>query len=202
MGGIVGGVFTATEAAGIAVLYALVLALVVHREVRVRELPRVLVDAAATTGVVLLLVAASMGLAWALAYAGIPQAVGAFFLDAAAGGVGLLIAMNVLLLGVGCFLDMTPAVLVFTPMFLPAALELGIDPVHFGIVMTVNLCIGLCTPPVGTVLFVGCGVADITLRRVVPHLLPLYLALLAALAVITAFPAVSLALPRAAGLWP
>ena len=200
MGGIVGGIFTATEAAGIAVLYALVLALAVHREVRARELPRILVEAAATTGVVLLLIGASMALAWTMAHAGIPQAVARLLLDAADGPAALLLATNVLLLVVGTFMDMTPAILVFTPMLLPVALELGIDPVHFGIVMTLNLCVGLCTPPVGTVLFVGCGVAGTTLARVVPYLLPLYAALLVALAAVTAFPELSLALPRALGL--
>ncbi|HVR28112.1 MAG TPA: TRAP transporter large permease [Thermoanaerobaculia bacterium] len=200
MGGIVAGIFTATEAAGIAVLYALVLALAVHRELRPRELPRVLVEAAATTGVVLLLIGASMALAWTMAYAGIPQAVARLLLDAAAGPVALLLALNLLLLAIGTFLDMTPAVLLFTPMFLPAAVELGIDPVHLGIVMTLNLCIGISTPPVGTLLFVACGVSGTTLGRVVPYLAPLYAALLLALAVVTAVPELSLALPRALGL--
>jgi tripartite ATP-independent transporter DctM subunit len=177
-----------------------VLGLAVHREVRPRQLPGILVEAAATTGVVLLLIGASMALAWTLAYTGIPQAVGRLLLDTVDGQAAFLVAVNALLLAVGTFIDMTPAVLVFTPMLLPVALELGIDPVHFGIVMTLNLCIGLCTPPVGTVLFVGCGVAGTTLTRIVPYLLPLYAALLAALAAVTAFPGLSLALPRALGL--
>ncbi len=163
-------------------------------------MPRVLVDASATTGVVLLLVGASMAMSWVMAFEGIPQGVAEVLLERAASPVLLLLVMNLLLLAVGTFMDMTPAVLIFTPIFLPVAVELGVDPVHFGIVMVLNLCIGLCTPPVGTVLFVGCGVAGTDLRAVVPALLPLYVAMLVALIVVTLVPEVSLALPRAFGL--
>jgi len=200
MGGIIGGVFTATEAAGIAVLYSLLLAVAVHRELRLDELPKVLVDASATTGVVLLLVGASMAMSWVMAFEGIPQGVAEVLLTQAANPVLLLLIMNVLLLAVGTFMDMTPAVLIFTPIFLPVAIELGIDPVHFGIVMVLNLCVGLCTPPVGSVLFVGCSVAGTDLRKVLPSLLPLYAAMLVALLIVTLVPDVSLALPRAFGL--
>jgi TRAP-type C4-dicarboxylate transport system permease large subunit len=108
--------------------------------------------------------------------------------------------INVLLLGVGTFMDITPAVLIFTPIFLPVAVELGIDPTHFGIIMVLNLCIGLCTPPVGSVLFVGVGVARTSIARVIPSLLPLYAAMIIALLLVTYFPALALWLPRALGL--
>lgn len=199
MGGIVGGVFTATEAAGIAVAYATVLALAVYREIRVRDLPEILSSAASTTGVVLFLVGASMAMSWVMAFEDIPQGVSQAFLNLAAGPVAVLLVMNLLLLAVGTFMDMTPAVLIFTPIFLPVAMELGIDPIHFGIVMVLNLCVGLCTPPVGTVLFVGCSAAGIDLRRVLPSLLPLYVAMLVALVLVTMIPDISLALPRAFG---
>ena len=135
-----------------------------------------------------------------MAYAGLPQAIAHAFLSVGGGPIVVLLMMNLLLLLVGTFLDMTPAVLIFTPIFLPVALELGIDPIHFGIVMIMNLCVGLCTPPVGTVLFVGCGVAGLPVARVVRPLLPLYAAMLVALVLVTALPGISLLLPRALGL--
>ncbi|HVS12887.1 MAG TPA: TRAP transporter large permease [Thermoanaerobaculia bacterium] len=199
MGGIVAGVFTATEAAGVAVLYALVLTLAVHRELRLRELPRVLVEAATTTGVVLLLIGTSMALSWVLAYERIPQAIAESLLALGGGTLVVLLLINVVLLAVGAVLDMTPAVLIFTPIFLPVVTELGMDPIHFGIVLVLNLCIGLCTPPVGTVLFVGLGVARVPLGQTLPFLLPLYLAMLIALAIVTLAPALSLWLPRSFG---
>jgi tripartite ATP-independent transporter DctM subunit len=141
-----------------------------------------------------------MAMSWVMAFEGIPQGIAEVLLTQAHNPVLLLLIMNVLLLAVGTFMDMTPAVLIFTPIFLPVAVELGIDPVHFGIVMVLNLCVGLCTPPVGSVLFVGSSVAGTDLRGVLPSLLPLYVAMLVALVVVTLVPDVSLALPRAFGL--
>ncbi len=200
MGGITSGVFTATEASGIAVLYALVLAVLVHREIGPRELPRVLVDAACTTGVVLFLVATSMALSWVMAFDLLPQTVAAALLELAQSPLVVLLVINLVLLVVGTFLDMTPAILIFVPIFLPVATELGIDPVHFGMIMVLNLCIGLCTPPVGTVLFVGLGVARLPLLQVLRPLLLLYAMMIVALVLVVAFPAISLWLPRALGV--
>jgi tripartite ATP-independent transporter DctM subunit len=200
MGGIIGGLFTATEAAGVAVIYALALTVLVYREIGLRELPEIILDSAATTGVVLFLIGASMGMSWVMAYANLPQAIAAGLLGFAAGPLLLLLVMNVLLLAVGTFMDMTPAVLIFTPIFLPVATSLGIDPIHFGIVMIMNLCVGLCTPPVGTVLFVGCGVAGIPVSRVIRTMMPLYAAMIVALALVTLVPQLSLFLPRLFGL--
>lgn len=199
IGGIIGGVFTATEAAAVAVVYAIALGLLT-RDLRLRDVPGLLRRSASTTSVVLLLVATSSMLSWVLAFAGVPQAVSASLLGVDAHPVVVLLMINVMLLVVGTFMDMTPAVLVFTPILLPAAIELGIDPVHFGIVMVLNLCVGLCTPPVGTVLFVGCGVAGIGVERVVRSLLPFYAAMVVALIIVIVLPDVSLALPRALGL--
>jgi tripartite ATP-independent transporter DctM subunit len=198
IGGIVGGVFTATEAAAMAVVYAAVLAFG-YREVRVRDIPSLLRESACTTAVVMLLVATSMALSWILAFAGAPAAVGRALLGLGDSPLAVLLSINVVLLLLGTFMDMTPAVLVFTPIFLPVVTELGMDPVHFGIVMILNLCIGLCTPPVGSVLFVGCSVAEIGIGRVVRPLLPLFAAMLVALAAVTAIPQLSLWLPSKLG---
>ncbi len=199
IGGIVAGVFTATEAAGVAVLYAFVLAVGIYREIRWPEVPGVLLEAAATSGVVLLLIGTSMGMSWVMAFENLPQSVAAALLALAESKVAILLLINLILLAVGTFMDMTPAVLIFTPIFLPVVTELGVDPVHFGIIMVLNLCIGLCTPPVGSVLFVGCSVAGTRLHRVLRYLWPLYLAMIAAAVAVTLLPGLSLWLPRVFG---
>jgi tripartite ATP-independent transporter DctM subunit len=139
-------------------------------------------------------------MSWALSYERIPQTASAALLDISSNPVIILLIVNALLLVVGMFMDMTPAVLVFTPILLPAAMGLGIDPVHFGIIMIANLCIGLCTPPVGTCLFVGCSVGKTTIARVVPPAIPLFIAMAIAMILITYVPAISLWLPRLVGL--
>ena len=199
MGGIIVGIFTATEAAAVAVLYAVVLAFA-YRGIGVSDLPDILLDTAATTAVVLLLIAVSMGMSWMLAYTGAPQALATVLLDLADSRLALLLLMNVAFLAIGIFVDITPAVLILTPIFLPVAAALGVDPVHFGIIIVLNLCIGLCTPPVGTVLFVGVGVARTTISGVVRPLLPFYAAMIVALLLVTYVPAISLWLPRFLGL--
>jgi tripartite ATP-independent transporter DctM subunit len=198
MGGIIGGIFTATEAAAVAVLYALVLAFL-YREVTVRDMPQILLDSAAMTAVVMMLIAASIGMSWILSYENIPQNVATTLIGLTDNWILILLMINVILLVVGIFMDMTPAVLIFTPIFLPVVTTLGIDPTHFGIIMVLNLCIGLCTPPVGSVLFIGCGVAKTSIASVVRPLLPLFLAMIAALMVVTYVPWISLWLPRMFG---
>ncbi|MEJ2240326.1 MAG: TRAP transporter large permease, partial [Gemmatimonadales bacterium] len=198
MGGIVSGIFTATEAAAVAVLYALILALV-YREITPKDLPEILLSTAATTAIVLLLVGTSMGMSWILAYENIPQNVSMALIGLTDNKILILLIINLILLAVGVFMDITPAVLIFTPIFLPIAAHLGVDPTHFGIIMVLNLCIGLCTPPVGTVLFVGVGVAQTSITRVIRPLLPLYFAMIVALMIVTYFPALSLWLPSLFG---
>lgn len=195
MGGILSGVFTATEASAVAVVYALVLALA-YREMRLSELPGVLVESAKTTGVVLFLVGTSVALSWVLAYEQVPQEVSAWLLGLSSDAIAVLLVINLTLLLVGTFLDITPAVLIFTPIFLPVVRDLGMDPVQFGIMMVMNLCIGLCTPPVGTVLFVGLGVAETRLETVLRPLLPLFAAMVVTVLAVTFVPALSLWLPR------
>lgn len=195
MGGIVAGFFTATEAAAVAVLYALILAFL-YREITFKDLPQVFLDASATTAVVLLLVGTSIGMSWIMAYVNIPQVLTESLVALTDNEIVILLIINGILLSVGTFMDITPAVLIFTPIFLPIAIELGIDPTHFGIIMVLNLCIGLCTPPVGSVLFVGVGVAETSIASVVRPLMPLFITMILALLIVTYVPELSLWLPE------
>ena len=199
MGGLVMGVFTATEASAIAVLYTLVLGFA-YKEITWKSLPNILLEASATTAIVMLLIGASMSMSWVMSFENIPQGISDVLLGLSDNPIVILLIINLLLLFVGIFMDMTPAVLIFTPIFLPIVTELGMDPIQFGIVMVLNLCIGLCTPPVGSVLFVGVGIANTTIEKVIKPLLPLFIAMIVALFLITYFPGLSLWLPRVFGV--
>jgi tripartite ATP-independent transporter DctM subunit len=199
IGGIVGGVFTATEASAIAVIYTLGLSFF-YKELKIRELPSILLKSSETTAIVLLLIATSMSMSWVMSSEDIPQAITNSLLSVSDNVVVILILINLILLFVGIFMDMTPAVLIFTPIFLPIVIELGVDPVHFGIIMIMNLCIGLCTPPVGSVLFIGVQVAGTTLEKVIGTLIPFFIAMILGLIVITLWPGMTLWLPRLFGL--
>lgn len=196
MGGIVSGIFTATEASAVAVLYTLILSMLIYRQVRVNDLPDILLQTVLTTAVVMLLIGTSMGMSWVLSFERIPQGVSEALLSVSDNKIVVLILINVILLFVGTFMDMTPAVLIFTPIFLPVVTNLGMDPTHFGIIMVLNLCIGICTPPVGSVLFVGCGVAGISISQVIRPLLPLFAIMIVGLLLVTYIPALSLWLPN------
>lgn len=195
IGGILLGYFTATEAAAIAVVYAFLLTVVFYQEIKIRELPDLLLQTGITTAIVMLLVGASSGMSWVMTMANIPQNVSALLLGLSDNPILILLTINVLLLCVGTFMDMTPAVLIFTPIFLPVVESLGMHPVHFGIMMIANLCIGLCTPPVGTCLFIGCGVGKTTIAKVTATMLPFFASMVIALMMITYIPATSLWLP-------
>ncbi len=199
IGGIIAGIFTATEASAIAVLYAFILAGPINRELKMSELPKVILDSCNTTAIVALLIGTSLGMSWVMAYENIPQIVTSGLLTLSDNPFLILIIINVTLLAVGVFMDMTPAVLIFTPIFLPVAMELGMDPVHFGIMMILNLCVGICTPPVGTVLFVGCSVAKLSIVKLIRPLLPFYAAMVFSLIIVTWFEELSLFLPRLFG---
>ena len=200
LGGIMFGIFTATEASAVAVIYALMLSIGLYREVSLRDLPALLLRCAVITSVVLLLVATSTAMAWLLAYENIPQVLSAYLLGLSDNPLVILLVINLIMLAVGTVIDMTPAVLLFTPIFWPVILSLGIDPLHFGVMLIMNLCIGLCTPPVGTCLFLGCSVANTTVARMLPRLIPFYLAMILVLMVVTYLPLVSVALPRWLGV--
>lgn len=200
IGGILAGWFTATEASAIAVLYALLLSFF-YKELTWKELPGVLLRSAKTTAIVLLLVATCTGLSWIMSYENIPQTVSRLLLVISDNPVVILLLINVILLLVGVFMDMTPAVLIFTPIFLPIAVQqLGMDPVHFGIMMVLNLCVGLCTPPVGSVLFIGCSVAGVRIDQVIRPLIPLFAAMVFVLLLVTYLPGLSLWIPSLFGL--
>ena len=198
IGGIVAGIFTATEASAVAVLYTLVLAFI-YKEVTVKDVPDILLKTVNTTAIVMLLIGTSMGMSWVMSFENIPQNVTEVLLTISDNKIVILLIINLILLFVGIFMDMTPAVLIFTPIFLPVVTELGMDPTHFGIIMVLNLCIGLCTPPVGSVLFVGCGVANISISKVIKPLLPLFIAMIVALILVTYIPELSLWLPEQFG---
>jgi tripartite ATP-independent transporter DctM subunit len=199
IGGIVSGVFTATEASAVAVLYAFVLAFFVYKEIDLKGLYKVLVSAGKTTGIVMLLIGCSSAMSWVMSYESIPQQVSTLVLSLSDNKIVILLLINLILLLVGTFMDITPAVLIFTPIFLPVAQGLGISEIHFGIMMVLNLCIGLCTPPVGTVLFVGSSVAGLKISEVIKPLMPMFIVMLVVLLLVTFIPALSIWLPEIFG---
>jgi tripartite ATP-independent transporter DctM subunit len=168
------------------------------------DLPKVLLETAATTGMVFLLIGTSMAMAWIFAYADVPQLIDQFIRGVSENPFVILFLINLILLGVGTFMDMTPGVLIFTPIFLPVAMHLapafGVTPeqmkYQFGVIIVFNLCIGLCTPPVGTVLFIGCSLARLQIGQLVRPLLPFFAAMVAALLAVSYLPGLSLWLPR------
>lgn len=198
IGGIVAGFFTATEASAVAVLYTLILGML-YKEIKIRDLSKILLNSSKTSAIVLLLIAASMSMSWVMSYENIPQNLSDLLLNISDNKIIILLLINLILLFVGMFMDMTPAVLIFTPIFLPVIKSIGIDPVQFGIIMVLNLCIGLCTPPVGSVLFVGVGIAKTSIEKVIKPLLPLFIAMIIALGLITYFPQITLWLPQQFG---
>lgn len=200
IGGILGGIFTATEAAAVAVAYSLILAVAVYREVRIRDLPEILRQTGVTTAVVMFLIAVSSAMSWIMTISNIPQTISSGLVSITDNRILLLLFINLLLLFVGTFMDMTPAVLIFTPIFLPVARELGMSDIQFGIMMIANLCIGLCTPPVGSCLFLGCGIGKTSIANVTGAMLPFFAAMVIALLLITFIPAISMWLPGVAGL--
>jgi len=196
IGGIVAGFFTATEASAVAVLYALILA-VIYKKVSFKNLPDILLRSVKTTAIVMLLVAACMGLSWIMAYENIPQNVSAGLLSISENPIVILLIINMILLFVGVFMDMTPAVLIFTPIFLPiVTTQLGMSPIHFGIILVLNLSVGLCTPPVGSVLFIGCSVANVKIQHVIKPLLPMFIGMIVVLLLVTYIPELALWVPQ------
>lgn len=199
IGGIVAGYFTATEASGIAVVYTLILALL-YREIKIKDLSKIILETVEIVSIVLLLVSASMALSWVMSYQEIPQNMSAFMLGISENKFVILLIINLVLLFVGVFMDMTPAVLIFTPIFLPAVVQMGIHPIHFGIIMVLNLSVGLCTPPVGSLLFIGCSVGKVSIGQVIKPMLPFWFVMIITLLLITYFPQISMWLPGLFGL--
>lgn len=199
IGGIVIGIFTATEGSAIAVVYALILGLCYHN-ISVESFWGIVVDSAKMSGMVVFLIGVSNILGWVMAFLQIPQAVSAALLGLTDNYILILLIMNVILLIAGTFMDVTPAILIFTPLFLPIVKTFGMHPVHFGLILVYNLCIGNITPPVGNTLFVAIKVGGTTLAKTVSYMIWYYLAILAGLLLITYVPFLSTGLPMAAGL--
>ena len=199
IGGILGGIFTATEGSAIAVVYATVLSLI-YRAFKIKDIPRIVLEAAKTTGIITFMIGLSSIMSWAMAFTGIPDMIAKAILGLTTNKFLILLLINVLLLVVGTFMDVTPAILIFTPILLPICKSLGMDAIHFGILLCFNLSIGTITPPVGTILFTGCRVGGTTIESVIKTLLPYFGVILIALLLVTYIPQISMFLPHILGL--
>ncbi|ENM5729280.1 TRAP transporter large permease [Vibrio mimicus] len=199
IGGILGGIFTATEASAIAVVYSLFLSLC-YRALDVRELPKIFLNTAQMSAIVIFMLATSSIMSWVMAFTQIPGMIADVLMSLSDNPLIILLIINLVLLFVGTFMDPTPAVLIFTPIFLPICVNLGMDPVHFGIVLVFNLSLGTITPPVGPILFAGCKVSGISIDNVIKTLLPFFLVIVFVLGLVTYIPAISLTLPEMMGL--
>lgn len=199
IGGIVAGIFTATEGSAISVLYSLILGFI-YKNLNVKKVWNIIVESAKMSAIVVFLIGVSNILSWVMAFTGIPQMVGNALLSVSSNKYVIFLIMNIILLISGTFMDVTPAILIFTPLFLPIATEFGMHPVQFGLMIVYNLCIGNITPPVGNTLFVAIKVGDTTLSKVMPYMLRFYVAILIGLLLVTYVPMTSLVLPLKAGL--
>ena len=195
MGGILSGIFTATESAAVACVYAFLVTFLIYRDYKWRDLPHLVHRVVKTVAMVMMLIGFSVGFGYMMAIMQIPAKVTMFFLSISENKYVFLLLVNILLLLLGTFMDLAPMLLICTPIFMPVILKLGIDPVHFGMVMILNLGIGLITPPVGPTLFVGCAVGKVTIEQVTKELWPFYGAMCFALLLVTYIPAISLWLP-------
>jgi tripartite ATP-independent transporter DctM subunit len=199
LGGILGGVFTPIEAGAVACLYAFLVTMFVYRDYRWRDLPGLIHRTVRTVAMVMTLIAMASSVGYVMALMQMPAKVTTFFLTLSSDKNVILFMINVLLLVLGCLIDMAPSILICTPILLPVVTQLGVDPVHFGMIMLLNLGIGLCHPPVGATLFVGCAVGRVTMEQVMREIWPFYGVMFLVLMLVTYFPAVSLWLPRALG---
>jgi C4-dicarboxylate transporter DctM subunit len=196
MGGILGGIFTPTEAAVVAVVYAFIVSFFIYREIRWKDLYKVLIDSVVTTSILMLVIANSAIFGWILANQQVPQAVAQIFLSVSNNKWVILLLLNIFLLFVGTFMETTASLIILTPILFPLAVKVGIDPIHFGLVMVLNLVIGLITPPLGVCLFIACSIAKITLEQIVKAILPFLIAAIAVLFIVTYIPELSLWIPR------
>ena len=196
LGGILGGVFTAIEAGAVACVYAFLVTMFVYRDYRWKDLPRLIYRTLRTVAVVMMLIACAASVGYMMALMQMPAAITAFFLTLSSNKYVILLLINAMLLVLGCLLDMAPSILITTPILLPVVTKFGVDPVHFGMIMLLNLGIGLCHPPVGATLFVGCAVGRVSMEDVMKEIWPFYGVMFAVLMLVTYIPAISLWLPR------
>ncbi|EDH3765573.1 TRAP transporter large permease subunit [Salmonella enterica subsp. enterica] len=199
-GGIVQGIFTAIEASAIAVVYTLLLTMVFYRTLKIKDLPAILLQTVVMTGVIMFLLATSSAMSFSMSITNIPAALSDMILGISANKLVILLVITVFLLIIGAFMDIGPAILIFTPILLPIMTKLGVDPVHFGIIMIYNLAIGTITPPVGSGLYVGASVGKVKVEDVIKPLMPFYGAIIGVLLLITYIPEITLFLPRLLGI--
>ena len=199
IGGILAGVFTATEGSAIAVVYATVLSLI-YKSFKLKDIPRIVLESAKTTGIITFMIGLSSIMSWAMAFTEIPDMIATAILGLTDNKILILLLINVLLLVVGTFMDVTPAILIFTPILLPICTAFGMSPIQFGILLCFNLSIGTITPPVGTILFTGCRVGGVTIESVIKYMLPYFAIIFVALLLVTYIPAISMFLPKILGL--
>jgi tripartite ATP-independent transporter DctM subunit len=200
LGGILGGVFTAIEAGAVACVYAFLVTMFVYRDYRWRDLPVLVYRTMRTVAMVLTLIAFAASVGYMMALMQVPAKVTAFFLTLSSNKYVILFLINILLLVLGCLIDMAPNILICAPILLPVVMKFGVDPVHFGMIMLLNLGIGLCHPPVGSIIFVGCAVGKVSMEQVVRRIWPFYGVMFLVLMLVTYWPDLSLWLPRALGL--
>jgi len=195
LGGILSGIFTPTESACIAVFYALFLSLIVYRDIKIRSLPRILIDTAATSSLVMMVIGMASIFSWLLASEEIPQMVTEQIMRATTNKVLILLLMNAALLIIGTFMETTASLIILTPVLLPLMNQIGVDPLHFGVILVLNLVIGLTTPPVGVCLFIACSIAKTNLERLSRAILPFLLVSIVVLLICTYWEALVLAIP-------
>jgi tripartite ATP-independent transporter DctM subunit len=195
LGGILSGVFTATESAAVACVYSFVVTMFIYRDYKWRDLPHLVHRVVKTVAMVMILIGFASAFGYMMAIMALPAKLTAFFLSISGDKYVILLLINLMLLFLGTLMDMAPLILICTPILLPAVTSLGVDPLHFGMIMMINLGIGLVTPPVGSTLFVGCAVGKVTIEQVMREIWPFYGAMLTTLALVTYIPAISLWLP-------
>jgi tripartite ATP-independent transporter DctM subunit len=199
IGGIIKGIFTPTEGSVVAVVYTLILSMLFYRTINVKQLIEIFAESAKMTGIIVFLIGVSTIMSWVMAFTGVPQAISGLILGLTDNKYLILLLMNLLLLFIGTFMDVTPAILIFTPIFLPIVQSFGMSAVHFGIIIVFNLCIGNITPPVGNTLFVGVKVGNLKIEDVMGQLIKYYVVIIIVLMLVTYIPAISMYLPTIGG---
>lgn len=199
IGGIIKGIFTPTEGSIVAVVYTLILSMIFYRTINIKKLITIFAESAKITGIIVFLIGVSTIMSWVMAFTGVPQAISSLILGLTENKILILLLMNLLLLFIGTFMDVTPAILIFTPIFLPIVQSFGMSPVHFGVVLIFNLCIGNITPPVGNTLFIGVRVGNLRIEDVIGELLKYYAVIILVLMLVTYMPAISMYLPALGG---
>ena len=200
LGGIYGGIFTPTEAAAVSVVYGFVVGLVIYREMDIKKIPGLFMSAGKSTAMVMMIIATAASFGWILTSERIPDVIAAAMISISSNKIVILLLINILLLIVGCLMETTAAIIILTPIFLPIVTQLGVNPVHFGIIMVVNLAIGMSTPPLGVNLFVACGIAKVSVEQITKSIVWLLIANIIALLLVTYIEPISMGIPMLMGI--